>query len=143
MGHKAAGCLDSIFWASITIGRLGFIFVSYRFSAPRLLTFSLVGRFDPEGIRDGLEAGEPAQGSIQRSWMCEHTQLLFPLSFAGVNTGSNASALQTSLKIESSSLAPHVFTRSSSGNKPAKAITDGLFVPCFGLLSDSNPSTHH
>ncbi|TNM89270.1 hypothetical protein fugu_005525 [Takifugu bimaculatus] len=43
MGHKAAGCLDSIFWASITIGRLGFIFMSYRFTAPRLLTFSLVG----------------------------------------------------------------------------------------------------
>ncbi|XP_011612676.2 major facilitator superfamily domain-containing protein 4A isoform X2 [Takifugu rubripes] len=41
MGHKAAGCLDSIFWASITIGRLGFIFMSYRFTAPRLLTFSL------------------------------------------------------------------------------------------------------
>lgn len=43
MGHKAAGCLDSIFWASITVGRLGFIFMSYRFTAPRLLTFSLVG----------------------------------------------------------------------------------------------------
>ncbi|CAF96955.1 unnamed protein product, partial [Tetraodon nigroviridis] len=27
MGHKAAGCLDSVFWASITIGRLGFIFM--------------------------------------------------------------------------------------------------------------------
>lgn len=42
MGHKAAGGLDSIFWASITIGRLGFIFMSYRFTVPRLLTFSLV-----------------------------------------------------------------------------------------------------
>lgn len=42
MGHKAAGCLDSIFWASITMGRLGFIFMSYRFTAPRLLSFSLV-----------------------------------------------------------------------------------------------------
>lgn len=94
MGHKAAGCLDSIFWASITIGRLGFIFVSYRFSAPRLLTFSLVGRFDPEVTRDGLEAGEPAQGSIQRSWMCEH--------------GSNASALQTSLRRDFETAAPTV-----------------------------------
>lgn len=130
MGHKAAGCLDSIFWASITIGRLGFIFVSYRVSAPRLLTFSLVGRFDPEVITDGLEAGEPAQGSVQRSWMCEHTQLLFPLSFAGVNTGSNASALQTSLKRERVLHWFHTFT-------------DGLFVPWLGLLSDSNPSTDH
>lgn len=63
MGHKAAGGLDSIFWASITIGRLAFILVSYRLTAPRLLTLSLVGTFDLEGIRDGLEAGEPAQGS--------------------------------------------------------------------------------
>ncbi|KAM7402714.1 hypothetical protein PAMP_017928 [Pampus punctatissimus] len=43
MGHKAAGCLDSIFWASITAGRLAFIYLSYRYTAPRLLTFSLVG----------------------------------------------------------------------------------------------------
>lgn len=42
MGHKAAGCLDSIFWASITIGRLAFIYVSYKYTAPRLLAFSLV-----------------------------------------------------------------------------------------------------
>ncbi|XP_028432168.1 major facilitator superfamily domain-containing protein 4A isoform X1 [Perca flavescens] len=43
MGHKNAGCLDSVFWASITVGRLAFIYLSYRFQAPRLLTFSLVG----------------------------------------------------------------------------------------------------
>uniref|UniRef100_A0A3Q2CDQ9 Major facilitator superfamily domain containing 4Aa n=1 Tax=Cyprinodon variegatus TaxID=28743 RepID=A0A3Q2CDQ9_CYPVA len=43
MGHKAAGCLDSIFWASITAGRLCFIFVSYRYAPPVLLTVSLVG----------------------------------------------------------------------------------------------------
>ncbi|XP_051271043.1 major facilitator superfamily domain-containing protein 4A-like [Dicentrarchus labrax] len=42
MGHKTAGCLDSIFWASITVGRLAFIYLSYRYTAPRLLTFSLV-----------------------------------------------------------------------------------------------------
>ncbi|XP_038551741.1 major facilitator superfamily domain-containing protein 4A [Micropterus salmoides] len=43
MGHKTAGCLDSIFWASITVGRLAFIYLSYRYTPPRLLTFSLVG----------------------------------------------------------------------------------------------------
>ncbi|XP_040889644.1 major facilitator superfamily domain-containing protein 4A isoform X2 [Toxotes jaculatrix] len=43
MGHKTAGCLDSIFWASITAGRLAFIYLSYRYTAPRLLTISLVG----------------------------------------------------------------------------------------------------
>nr|XP_019941961.1 PREDICTED: major facilitator superfamily domain-containing protein 4A-like [Paralichthys olivaceus] len=43
MGHKTAGCLDSVFWASITAGRLVFIYLSYRFTAPKLLTFSLVG----------------------------------------------------------------------------------------------------
>uniref|UniRef100_UPI003AAF7662 major facilitator superfamily domain-containing protein 4A n=1 Tax=Centroberyx gerrardi TaxID=166262 RepID=UPI003AAF7662 len=43
MGHKTAGCLDSVFWASITAGRLAFIYLSYRFTAARLLTFSLVG----------------------------------------------------------------------------------------------------
>ncbi|XP_072239316.1 major facilitator superfamily domain-containing protein 4A [Leuresthes tenuis] len=43
MGHKAAGCLDSIFWASITLGRLAFIYFSYRYAAPLLLTISLVG----------------------------------------------------------------------------------------------------
>ncbi|XP_034389044.1 major facilitator superfamily domain-containing protein 4A [Cyclopterus lumpus] len=43
MGHKTAGYLDSTFWASITVGRLAFIYLSYRYTAPRLLTFSLVG----------------------------------------------------------------------------------------------------
>ncbi|KAI3369604.1 hypothetical protein L3Q82_025316, partial [Scortum barcoo] len=43
MGHKTAGCLDSVFWASITVGRLAFIYLSYRYTAPRLLTFSLGG----------------------------------------------------------------------------------------------------
>ncbi|KAF6725400.1 Major facilitator superfamily domain-containing protein 4-A [Oryzias melastigma] len=43
MGRKAAGCLDSVFWASITGGRLAFIYLSYRYSAPVLLTVSLVG----------------------------------------------------------------------------------------------------
>ncbi|XP_074531204.1 major facilitator superfamily domain-containing protein 4A [Halichoeres trimaculatus] len=43
MGHKTAGCLDSIFWAAITIGRLASIYLSYKCSAPKLLTFSLVG----------------------------------------------------------------------------------------------------
>ncbi|XP_059184598.1 major facilitator superfamily domain-containing protein 4A isoform X2 [Centropristis striata] len=43
MGHKTAGCLDSIFWASITVGRLAFIYLSYRYTSPRLLTISLVG----------------------------------------------------------------------------------------------------
>ncbi|XP_071350033.1 major facilitator superfamily domain-containing protein 4A [Trachinotus anak] len=43
MGHKTAGCLDSIFWASITAGRLAFIYLSYRYTSPRLLTISLVG----------------------------------------------------------------------------------------------------
>ncbi|XP_034544663.1 major facilitator superfamily domain-containing protein 4A [Notolabrus celidotus] len=43
MGHKTAGCLDSVFWASITVGRLAFIYLSCKFTAPKLLTFSLVG----------------------------------------------------------------------------------------------------
>ncbi|XP_043977343.1 major facilitator superfamily domain-containing protein 4A isoform X1 [Gambusia affinis] len=43
MGYKAAGCLDSVFWASITAGRLCFIFFSYRYAAPALLSVSLVG----------------------------------------------------------------------------------------------------
>lgn len=42
MGSKVAGCLNSVFWASVTIGRLVFIYVSYRYAAPKLLTFSLV-----------------------------------------------------------------------------------------------------
>ncbi|TKS71058.1 Major facilitator superfamily domain-containing protein 4A [Collichthys lucidus] len=43
MGHKTAGCLDSTFWASITVGRLAFIYLSYRYTAPKLLSFCLVG----------------------------------------------------------------------------------------------------
>ncbi|KAM4740856.1 major facilitator superfamily domain-containing protein 4A [Anableps anableps] len=43
MGYKTAGCLDSVFWASITAGRLSFIFFSYRYTAPVLLTISLMG----------------------------------------------------------------------------------------------------
>ncbi|XP_033977430.1 major facilitator superfamily domain-containing protein 4A [Trematomus bernacchii] len=43
MGHRTAGYLDSTFWASITVGRLAFIYLSYRYSAPRLLTVSLLG----------------------------------------------------------------------------------------------------
>ncbi|KAI4826677.1 hypothetical protein KUCAC02_030111 [Chaenocephalus aceratus] len=43
MGHRTAGYLDSIFWASITVGRLAFIYLSYRYSAPRLLAVSLLG----------------------------------------------------------------------------------------------------
>ncbi|XP_023147825.2 major facilitator superfamily domain-containing protein 4A [Amphiprion ocellaris] len=43
MGHKTAGCLDSVFWASITAGRLASMYLSYRYTPPRLLTFSLVG----------------------------------------------------------------------------------------------------
>ncbi|KAG7229679.1 hypothetical protein INR49_012723, partial [Caranx melampygus] len=41
MGHKTAAYLDSIFWASITAGRLAFIYLSYKYAAPRLLIFSL------------------------------------------------------------------------------------------------------
>ncbi|XP_056293657.1 major facilitator superfamily domain-containing protein 4A [Pseudoliparis swirei] len=43
MAHKTAGYLDSTFWASITVGRLAFIYLSYKYTAPRLLIFSLVG----------------------------------------------------------------------------------------------------
>ncbi|KAK5934592.1 hypothetical protein CgunFtcFv8_014978 [Champsocephalus gunnari] len=43
MEHRTAGYLDSIFWASITVGRLAFIYLSYRYSAPRLLAVSLLG----------------------------------------------------------------------------------------------------
>lgn len=42
MGHKTAGCLTSIFWASITAGRLAFIYLSYRYTPSRVLTVSLV-----------------------------------------------------------------------------------------------------
>lgn len=43
MSHRTAGCLDSIFWAAITVGRLASIYLSYKCSAPKLLTFSLMG----------------------------------------------------------------------------------------------------
>ncbi|KAM6927791.1 major facilitator superfamily domain-containing protein 4A [Xenentodon cancila] len=43
MSHKIAGYLDSIFWASITAGRLAFIYFSYRHTAPVLILISLVG----------------------------------------------------------------------------------------------------
>ncbi|XP_076003195.1 major facilitator superfamily domain-containing protein 4A-like [Genypterus blacodes] len=42
MAHKTAGYLDSVFWASITAGRLAFIFLSYAYKANRLLIFSLM-----------------------------------------------------------------------------------------------------
>ncbi|KAF7646605.1 hypothetical protein LDENG_00184760 [Lucifuga dentata] len=42
MGHQTAGCLDSVFWASITAGRLVFIYLSYRYAAHRLITVSLM-----------------------------------------------------------------------------------------------------
>ncbi|TNN46031.1 Major facilitator superfamily domain-containing protein 4A [Liparis tanakae] len=45
MAHKKAGYLDSTFWASITVGRLAFIYLSYKYTAPRLLIFSLVRTF--------------------------------------------------------------------------------------------------
>uniref|UniRef100_A0A3Q3NG68 Major facilitator superfamily domain-containing protein 4A n=1 Tax=Mastacembelus armatus TaxID=205130 RepID=A0A3Q3NG68_9TELE len=41
--HKEAGYLDSVFWASITAGRLAFMYLSYRYTAPKLIIFSLVG----------------------------------------------------------------------------------------------------
>lgn len=43
MAHKNAGYLDSIFWAAITLSRLSFIYLSYRYSAPRLIILSLIG----------------------------------------------------------------------------------------------------
>lgn len=43
MAHKTAACLDSIFWAAITLSRLAFIYLSYRYSAPRLIVLSLIG----------------------------------------------------------------------------------------------------
>ncbi|XP_055016617.1 major facilitator superfamily domain-containing protein 4A [Boleophthalmus pectinirostris] len=43
MAHKTAGYLDSIFWAAITLSRLAFIYLSYRYPAPKLLIFSLIG----------------------------------------------------------------------------------------------------
>ncbi|XP_072308108.1 major facilitator superfamily domain-containing protein 4A [Eucyclogobius newberryi] len=43
MTHKTAGYLDSIFWAAITLSRLAFIYLSYRYPAPKLITLSLIG----------------------------------------------------------------------------------------------------
>ncbi|XP_029357190.1 major facilitator superfamily domain-containing protein 4A isoform X2 [Echeneis naucrates] len=43
MGHKTAGGLNSVFWASITGGRLAFIYLSYKYTSSRLLICSLVG----------------------------------------------------------------------------------------------------
>ncbi|XP_061584179.1 major facilitator superfamily domain-containing protein 4A isoform X2 [Cololabis saira] len=43
MRHQLAGYLDSVFWASITAGRLAFIYFSCRYTAPVLITISLVG----------------------------------------------------------------------------------------------------
>uniref|UniRef100_I3J5K3 Major facilitator superfamily domain containing 4Aa n=1 Tax=Oreochromis niloticus TaxID=8128 RepID=I3J5K3_ORENI len=42
MGHKMAGCLDSIFWAAITVGRLASMYLSYRYTAPKLLTVGVI-----------------------------------------------------------------------------------------------------
>ncbi|XP_033822185.1 major facilitator superfamily domain-containing protein 4A [Periophthalmus magnuspinnatus] len=42
MAHKTAGYLDSIFWAAITLSRLAFVYLSYRYPAPKLITLSLV-----------------------------------------------------------------------------------------------------
>ncbi|XP_066529086.1 major facilitator superfamily domain-containing protein 4A isoform X2 [Hoplias malabaricus] len=41
--HKMAGYLTSVFWASITVGRLASIPLSYRIKPVRLLTFNQVG----------------------------------------------------------------------------------------------------
>ncbi|KAM3878001.1 major facilitator superfamily domain-containing protein 4A [Diretmus argenteus] len=43
MGHKMASSLNSVFWASITVGRLAFIYLSYRYTATNLLILSLMG----------------------------------------------------------------------------------------------------
>ncbi|XP_070814294.1 major facilitator superfamily domain-containing protein 4A [Chaetodon trifascialis] len=43
MARTTAGYLNSTFWASITVGRLAFIYLSYRYTATRVLIFSLVG----------------------------------------------------------------------------------------------------
>ncbi|XP_067098840.1 major facilitator superfamily domain-containing protein 4A-like [Osmerus mordax] len=43
MHHKTAGCLPSVFWASITAGRLAAIYLSYRYTAVKLLSVSLGG----------------------------------------------------------------------------------------------------
>ncbi|XP_041091823.1 major facilitator superfamily domain-containing protein 4A-like [Polyodon spathula] len=43
MAHKTAGCLASVFWAAITVGRLGAIPLSYRFKPAGLLLVNLSG----------------------------------------------------------------------------------------------------
>lgn len=50
MAHRTAGYLDSIFWAAITLGRLVFIYLSYRYSAPRLIILSLIGVVGVHGM---------------------------------------------------------------------------------------------
>uniref|UniRef100_A0A3B5A615 Major facilitator superfamily domain-containing protein 4-A-like n=1 Tax=Stegastes partitus TaxID=144197 RepID=A0A3B5A615_9TELE len=42
MGHKTAGCLDSVFWASITAGRLASMYLCYRYTPPRLIVGVIV-----------------------------------------------------------------------------------------------------
>ncbi|KAM9535357.1 major facilitator superfamily domain-containing protein 4A-like isoform 1-T1 [Salvelinus alpinus] len=41
--HKTAGCLTSVFWASVTVGRLASIYLSYRYTQQRLISVSLAG----------------------------------------------------------------------------------------------------
>uniref|UniRef100_A0A8C7PJX3 Major facilitator superfamily domain-containing protein 4A n=1 Tax=Oncorhynchus mykiss TaxID=8022 RepID=A0A8C7PJX3_ONCMY len=41
--HKTAGCLTSVFWASVTAGRLASIYLSYRYTQQRLISVSLAG----------------------------------------------------------------------------------------------------
>ncbi|KAL0978440.1 hypothetical protein UPYG_G00170400 [Umbra pygmaea] len=41
--HKMAGYLSSVFWASVTMGRLASIYLSYKYTQQRLISVSLVG----------------------------------------------------------------------------------------------------
>ncbi|XP_010894429.1 major facilitator superfamily domain-containing protein 4A isoform X1 [Esox lucius] len=41
--HKTAGYLTSVFWASVTAGRLASIYLSYKYTQQRLISISLVG----------------------------------------------------------------------------------------------------
>ncbi|XP_008319008.1 major facilitator superfamily domain-containing protein 4A-like [Cynoglossus semilaevis] len=43
MAHRTAGYLESVFWAAITLGRLVFICLSCKYTAPVLLIFTLMG----------------------------------------------------------------------------------------------------
>ncbi|CAL8274530.1 unnamed protein product [Boreogadus saida] len=43
MSHHDASSLTSLFWASVTVGRLAFVYLSYRFPAVRLILLSLLG----------------------------------------------------------------------------------------------------